>query len=118
MKKEVRDKIIYFSTIAVGGIIALLFECGAVAKGALEAASTGDYYCRLILEVASLALIYIALKGLKLPPLLRIAMLGVPYIISVTAYYLFLQATYAYIALILVVCMVFVFPRKNNNTAR
>lgn len=110
-----RDKIIYFGTIAVGGIIALTFEGGAVAKGTLETAAAADYYSRIVLEVASLALIYGALKGLKLSPVLRIAMLGLPFIVSITAYYLFLQATYAYIALILLVCMVFVFPRKNSN---
>lgn len=107
-----KNKVLYFGTIILGGVIALLYESDCLPEGVLAMRTDIDFYIRTVLELASLVLIYIALKCLAMAPRLRILMLGAPYIVSVISYYIFVQPTYAYIALILVICMVFVYPRE------
>ena len=119
--------IMYISVVLSGGVIALLFETDIMPAGIMADNADADFCARSVLELLALVCIPVSLKLFttsrvraslareKAGALLRwgvarIALLGVPYVLCAVAYYLFMQTTFFYLALILLVCMVFIYP--------
>ncbi len=112
-------------TIAVLAVV--LYESGVLAMGAWAHCSGAEFVLTVILELATLAVIPLALRLFKFKKVkkqiaagkdkalrkwgtLRICLLGVPLMLNAWLYYSFSSTKFGYMAIILLLCMPFVFP--------
>jgi hypothetical protein len=116
--------------VAVAALIVLVFETGIALAGSVSSPIT-LFYMAIVMQLLTIAVIPVALylfrapivsqsltaDGLKAPlalcrwGLLRITMLGLPLVVNTLFYYLCgHDVRYFYLALILLLCLFFVYP--------
>lgn len=109
----------------------VIFETELVGTGMLAYDKTADFFALTVMELLTLVAIFTALRMFKKSSirhdlkinkeksllrwgLLRICILGIPMLANVLLYYLFMNTTYGYMALIVVLCLPFVYPTLNR----
>ena len=137
MEKTVRQlRTLFFCSIAVALIIVILFETELILPGSLALNTRQCFVVATIMELLTIVIIPFALllfKFKKINSLLtdedqrwenllsygtmRILMLSVPMIVNTLCYYLFMSTAFAYLAIILFLCMFFVYPSVDKCVA-
>lgn len=118
---------LFWGSIVLAVLLAVLFETGLMPKAVWQDYASQEVMTRMIMELVTLAMIPLSLylfkfghvhadllkrkeKALNLWGVLRLLMLLVPMIVNTLLYYMFMQTTYGYMAIILLICLPFVYP--------
>ncbi len=125
-------QVIFFAPIVISALFAILCEVGIMEEGIgiSEENNYAEFAITIFMELITLVHIPLALrlfkftfieKALKGNPhnllvfgTIRITMLALPLIINTTLYYIFLSAAFGYMALILLLSMMFIFPSESR----
>lgn len=128
MKKVQKKLSIAFGLIVAVAIVTVaVFELGALLPGGLTDDKTSEFLCMMLMELFTIASIPVALRLFKTKSInrklaegkanalifwgmLRIMLLGIPLLANTLFYYMFMQTTFAYLAIILLLCLAFVYP--------
>jgi len=110
----------------------ILFETDILESGIMAGAdSQVEFAILTVMELLTIGCIPLALRLLKFKKIeadlqerheeallkwgvLRLSMLEVPLILNTICYYLFLNTSFGYMAIILLLCMAFVYPTKEK----
>lgn len=123
---------LYFSFIVLTIVVILLFETNADATGLLAGTDNRtEFAVTAAMELMTIAAIPVALRLFRFRSIdarlrtfheaalrkwgsVRLFMLGMPLLVNTLLYYMYLNASFAYLAAILFLCMAFVFPGKDK----
>ena len=138
MEKTVKNlRMFFICSIAVALIIIILYETEILLPGALALNNKLCFVVATIMELLTIAIIPFALRLFKFRKVnskltenestrwenllkfgsVRILLLAIPMIINVVCYYLFTLTAFAYMAIILFLCMFFVYPTVDKCIA-
>ena len=119
-------KCVFFALIAFG-LAAVLFETGVITPGDCGGGGKVEFYVLTAMELLTVALIPLALYLFRIPyvhrqliatsepslrkwGLFRMLMIGLPMVANTLYYYLFMSASFGYLAIICLISMVFIYP--------
>ena len=127
--KEVRNTlaIVFWGLLGVSVLLAVLFECEVLPSGLWTEALTAEFLCRCTMEALTLLGIWLSLRlfkfdrvhrdlvsrkqdALKQWGVTRLLILEVPMLADTLLYYIYMNTTFGYLAIILLLCLPFVFP--------
>lgn len=108
-------------------LVAVLFECEVLPMATWSEQLSAEFLCRCVMEVVALGGIYLALRLFKFQRvhqdlvtrreqalqkwgILRLLLLELPMFLNTLLYYMFLQTTYGYLAIIAALSLPFVYP--------
>ena len=128
MKITTRLRIEFVAIVVLALAIAGAFECGLLTTGTVDPASSSAYWWAIVDVALTLVMVPLALKLMSLRNVaarvetsdtafrrwseVRIAMLATPLLLNIVHYYaLGCQPTHAYMALMIAVALLFVWPR-------
>lgn len=132
MKNTRKRLVSIFWTIPVAGlVIALLFESEMVMPGWMAGAADAEYIALSLMVLVTLAAIPSALRLFKTAKVgteltarkeaallkwgtVRLGMLGVPFVVDTILYYMFMKPAFGYLAIILLICLIFVYPSEDR----
>lgn len=117
----------FVAIIVIAALVILIFELNIVWPGDLAGQTRTDFFVECAMVLLTIIMIPLALRlfkfkkihnallqkkevALKKWGVIRILMLGLPMIANIVCYYLFVNPGYSYLALILFLSMMFVFP--------
>ncbi|MBP1540234.1 MAG: hypothetical protein ILA29_07790 [Prevotella sp.] len=117
-------------------MIVILFETELILPGSLALNTRQCFVVATIMELLTIVIIPFALRLFKFKKInslltdedqrwenllsygtMRILMLSVPMIVNTLCYYLFMSTAFAYLAIILFLCMFFVYPSVDKCVA-
>lgn len=128
--KMVKNKLLvqFIAVVAGAMIIIFLGESGMIPSGVfVDDGKVIEFYLTTIMELMTLASIFMTLRLFKIKKVhqdlianqamalskwgvIRISMLEIPLLVNGVLYYLFMQTSFGYMGIILLLCMPFVFP--------
>lgn len=127
--KQIRNilTIIFWSILAAALLLVVLFEYEVLPMGTWSEQLSAEFLCRCTMEVVALGGIYLALRLFKFQRvhqdlverreqalqkwgILRLLLLELPMFLNTLLYYMFLQTTYGYLAIIAALSLPFVYP--------
>lgn len=132
MKKTARYlQIVFFVMVAVAAIIAIAYETDLLLTGSLVGESQTEFLCTTTMELLTVAGIPFSLRMFKISYIskklvstkeralksfgtIRILLLGLLLILNTLLYYLFMNTTFGYMAIIVLISMAFVFPTESK----
>ena len=122
---------LFWGTVAVPLLIATVYECDVLPTGVFAGKAQEEFLAVIIMELLTIVMIPLALRlfkakdverkvaegdtlALRIWGALRILMITVPLLLNTIGYYLFMNTTFGYMALILLICLPFVYtsPKK------
>ena len=122
---------LFWGTVAVPLLIATVYECDVLPTGVFAGNAQEEVLAVIIMELLTIVMIPLALRLFKAKDVerkvaegdtlalrrwgaLRILMITVPLLLNTIGYYLFMNTTFGYMALILLICLPFVYtsPKK------
>lgn len=122
---------LFWGTVAVPLLIATVYECDVLPTGVFAGKALEEFLAVIIMELMTIVMIPLALRLFKAKDVerkvaegdtlalrrwgaLRILMITVPLLLNTIGYYLFMNTTFGYMALILLICLPFVYtsPKK------
>ena len=123
--------LIYVLLVAVALVIAALYEFGVLESGVLADSKQTEFVAMTVMELATLVAAFLGLRLFKFPKihtqlvtlqepamlkwgLLRLLVLEVPMVCNTYLYYIYMNPTFGYLAIILLLCLPFVFPSLNR----
>lgn len=129
-------RILFFWPLITVFLIVFCFEltdddCGLYLKGLLATDVQFDFLMLTIMELVTLAFVVLALRLFKIKKVedllkneqekallswgrVRLAILYVPLVVNVLFYYLTMLASFGYLAIIILICLPFVYPSKQR----
>lgn len=124
-------KIVFWSELLPVITIVILFECGFLDPGILKGGGTGEFILLTIMELVTFGVIPLALylfkikrvqrdlynrkeKALRQWGLVRMDLLSFPMIVNTLFYYLFMNVSFGYMAIILFICLFFIYPSEGR----
>lgn len=127
--KEVQRQLMacFVATIGVPLALVVAFEMGVLPEGLLAGDKSQEFLWAALLELATICAIPAALRLFKFQCVerqlvspralrkwatIRLTMLGLPLLANALLYELFLNATFGYMAIILLLCLCFVVPTR------
>lgn len=129
MMKQVRNILasIFWGLLGISVLVAVLFECEVLPMATWSEQLSAEFLCRCVMEVVALAGIYLSLRlfkfqrvhhdlvtrkepALKKWGILRLLLLEVPMLLNTLLYYMYMQTTYGYLAIIAALSLPFVYP--------
>ena len=122
---------VYVLLVAIALVIVVLYELDVLESGALADSKQTEFVALTVMELTSLAAAFIGLRlfkfhkihdelvCLKEPAmlkwgLLRLLILEVPLVINTYLYYMYMNPTFGYLAIILLLCLPFVMPTESR----
>ncbi len=125
---------VYVLLTAVALTIVILYEMGTLESGTLADNKQTEFSAMTIMELTSLAAAFLGLRLFKFRKIkkqlvaqkepamlkwgiLRLVVLEVPMISNTYLYYLYMNPTFGYLAIILLLCLPFVFPSLDRCLA-
>lgn len=125
---------IYVGALVLAGVILLLYETGVLESGLVLESKKPEFITLTAMEIMTLVAIYLGLRlfktekihqdllerketALKKWGLLRLQLLDVPLIANILFYEWYLNTTFGYMAIILLICQPFVFPSMSRCIA-
>lgn len=132
MKETIKQqKTIFIVSICVVLLTVAVFEMDMLPTGVLPPNSAMEFYALMVMELALVALIPLSLRLFKFKKIaeelsvrkekalqkwgsIRLAMLILPLFINTLLYYMFMSTTFGYMAIILLICMAFVYPNTDK----
>ena len=126
--------LVYTLLVAVALVIVLLYELDVLETGVLADSKQTEFIAMTTMELASLAAAFLGLRLFKFPKIheslvtqkepallkwgmLRLLVLEVPMVSNTYLYYIYMNTTFGYLAIILLLCLPFVFPSVNRCIA-
>jgi len=123
--------LIYVLLVAVTLVIVALYECGALESGVLADSKQTEFVAMTIMELTTLVAAFLGLRLFKFPKIhadlvtrkepamlkwgiLRLLVLEVPMVVNTYLYYMYMNPTFGYLAIILLLCLPFVFPSESR----
>ena len=122
---------LFWGTVAVPLLIATVYECDVLPTGVFAGKAQEEFLAVIIMELLTIVMIPLALRLFKAKDVerkvaegdtlalrrwgaLRILMITVPLMLNTIGYYLFMNTTFGYMALILLIDLPFVYtsPKK------
>lgn len=118
-----------FSMIGITVVLVVLFETDVLPSGLMVTEKQTEFLLTTLMELLTLASVYMALRlfkfdkvhqelvtlkadGLRRWGLIRLAILLPPMLLNTVFYYLFMNTTFGYMAIILAICLPFVYPSE------
>lgn len=118
-----------FSMIGITVVLVVLFETDVLPSGLMATEKQTEFLLTTLMELLTLASVYMSLRlfkfdkvhqelvtrkadGLRRWGLIRLAILLLPMPLNTVLYYLFMNTTFGYMAIILAVCLPFVYPSE------
>ena len=118
-----------FSMIGITVVLVVLFETDILPSGLMATEKQTEFLLTTLMELLTLASVYMALRlfkfekvhqelvtrkadGLRRWGLIRLAILLLPMPLNTVLYYLFMNTTFGYMAIILAICLPFVYPSE------
>lgn len=124
--------ILFWTLLLTSVIIAVIFETGIMESGYLATQeSNTEFILTIIIELLTLAVIPLSLKLFRFKSVkqsliagretalvkwgtIRISMLLLLLLLNVILYYLFMNTSFAYMALIVIICLPFIYPSMDR----
>ena len=117
--------------LAVAIIIVVLYEGELLETGMLTEDTSKEFVLTTLMELLSLAAVFVGLRmfkkkrihddlttrkalALRFWGLIRLCIIGLPLSLNVLFYYLFMNTTFGYMAIIMALCLPFVYPTLNR----
>ena len=128
MKKTVNIlRTLFIASVGIAVVVAALYELDILPTGVLADRPQDEFLCTIAMELVTIVFIPIALrlfkskdvekrldegdiKTFKTWSIVRILMITVPLLMNTLLYYLFMNTTFGYMALILLICLPFIYP--------
>jgi hypothetical protein len=125
---------VYILLVAIALAIVVLYELDVLESGALADSKQTEFVALTTMELTTLAMAFLGLRLFKFPMihtqlvtekepamlkwgLLRLFILEVPMVVNTYLYYMYMNPTFGYLAIILLLCLPFVFPSMNRCIA-
>ena len=134
--KETRNLLMTLFCIPIGYVVAvaIVFETNIFESGLYADDKNVEFMMTAVMELVTLGTVFLALRlfkfnkvhddlvarkysALKKWGLLRLLMLGLPMMYNTYLYYMFMNTTFGYMAIIQMLCMPFVYPSKSRCQA-
>ena len=118
---------VLIANVGVAVVIAALYELDILPSGMLAGRPQDEFLSTISMELITIVFIPVALRLFKTKDvekrleegnikafrkwgLLRILMITVPLVLNTLLYYSFMNTTFGYMALILLICLPFIYP--------
>lgn len=118
-----------FSLIGITVVLVVLFETDVLPSGLMATEKQTEFLLTTLMELLTLASVYMSLRlfkfdkvhqelvtrkadGLRRWGLIRLAILLLLMPLNTVLYYLFMNTTFGYMAIILAICLPFVYPSE------
>ena len=122
---------VYVLLVAIALVIVVLYELDVLESGALADSKQTEFVALTVMELTSLAAAFIGLRLFKFHKihdelvclkelamlkwgLLRLLILEVPLVVNTYLYYMYMNPTFGYLAIILLLCLPFVMPTESR----
>lgn len=121
---------LFWGLIALVAIIVTTFETDILIAGEMAGDKVTEYYWTVGLELTTIAILPMALRLMKLSSvseavkhssktylrfaLLRLSAIALTMLANAVLYYLFMQTTFGYLAIICLISMAFVYPSSSR----
>ena len=128
MKKTVNIlRTLFIASVGIAVVVAALYELDILPSGVLADRPQDEFLCTIAMELVTIVFIPIAfrlfktkdvdrrldegdIKTFKTWSIVRILMITVPLLMNTLLYYIFMNTTFGYMALILLICLPFIYP--------
>ena len=128
MKKTVNIlRTLFIVSVGIAVVVAALYELDILPTGVLADRPQDEFLCTIAMELVTIVFIPIALrlfktkdvdrrldegdiKTFKTWSIVRILMITVPLLMNTLLYYIFMNTAFGYMALILLICLPFIYP--------
>lgn len=128
MKKTVNIlRMLFIASVGIAVVVAALYELDILPSGVLADRPQDEFLCTIAMELVTIVFIPIALrlfktkdvdrrldegdiKTFKTWSIVRILMITVPLLMNTLLYYIFMNTAFGYMALILLICLPFIYP--------
>ena len=124
----------YIAQIALVLVIIVLFETDVLPVGVKADDKQSDFVMVALMEIISLGAAFLGLRLFKFKPIhddlvnrpetamwkwgmSRLLILEVPMVINTLLYYIYMNTTFGYMGIMLLLCLPFVFPTLNRCLA-
>jgi hypothetical protein len=134
--KKISKQLTFFYILlaAIALAIVALYEFGVLESGVLADSKQTEFVALTVMELTSLAAAFIGLRLFKFRMihnelvtnsepamlkwgLLRLLILEVPMVVNTYLYYIYMNTTFGYLAIILLLCLPFVMPTESRCLA-
>ena len=126
--------VIYMSLAAIALAIIILYETNILEAGVMEEQKQSEFILTALMELISLGAAFLGLRLFKFKAVLqelvnlketamwkwgviRLLILEVPMVVDTLLYYWYMNTTFGYLAVMLLLCLPFVFPSLNRCLA-
>ena len=126
--------VIYISLVAIALAIIILYETDILEAGVMEEQKQLEFILTALMELISLGAAFLGLRLFKFKTVhndlvnrqepamwkwgvIRLLILEVPMVIDTLLYYIYMNTTFGYLAVMLLLCLPFVFPSVNRCLA-
>lgn len=135
MKKVSKQlTVFYIAQIVIALVIIVLFETGVLPVGIKAADKQSEFILTFIMELLSLGAAFLGLRLFKFKPIhndlvnrketamwkwgmARLIILEAPMVINTLLYYIYMNTTFGYMGIMLLLCLPFVFPSLSRCEA-
>lgn len=134
--KKISKQLTFFYILlaAIALAIVALYEFGVLESGVLADSKQTEFVALTVMELTSLAAAFIGLRLFRFRMihnelvtneepamlkwgLLRLLILEVPMVVNTYLYYIYMNTTFGYLAIILLLCLPFVMPTESRCLA-
>ena len=126
--------VIYMSLAAIALAIIILYETDILEAGVMEEQKQSEFILTALMELISLGAAFLGLRLFKFKAVhqelvnlketamwkwgvIRLLILEVPMVVDTLLYYIYMNTTFGYLAVMLLLCLPFVFPSVNRCLA-
>jgi hypothetical protein len=135
MKKVSKQLMVFYIVqIVMALVIIVLFETGELPVGVMAADKQSEFVLTALMEILSLGAAFLGLRLFKFQAIYRdlvsrkeramwkwgmtrLLILQVPMVINTLLYYIYMNTTFGYLGIILLLCLPFVFPSLSRCLA-
>lgn len=124
----------YIAQIVIALVLIVLFETDMLPVGIKADDKQSDFVLTALMEIVSLGAAFLGLRLFKFKPIhndlvnrkapamwkwgmARLIILEAPMVINTLLYYIYMNTTFGYLGIMLLLCLPFVFPSKNRCEA-
>ena len=126
--------ILFITSIVLPLAMVVLFETGIIATGIMAGDTQSEFLLTSTMELVTLAFAFLSLRLFKFGRIhadlvnrqekallkwgyLRLLLIQAPLVINTLLYYLYMKPTFGYLAIILALCLPFVYPSMDRCLA-
>ena len=126
--------ILFITSIVLPLAMVVLFETGIIATGIMAGDTQSEFLLTSTMELVTLAFAFLSLRLFKFGRIhadlvnlqekallkwgyLRLLLIQAPLVINTLLYYLYMSPTFGYLAIILALCLPFVYPSMSRCIA-